>query len=206
MSLRSIFSIGAAVLFFTACAAERWVPMADEAAVASASKNLIDDSSFESPTIAGGQYGTFKPGARIGPWKVVGVKGDVALVSGSYAVNGYVFTPGCGHQSLDISDSGAKTAVEQTIGAMAGKHTLSFKVGNIYNPGTFFGKSSTIEVLVNGKPIFRAVNTHGKGSKRQVWQSFTTTFSVASPSTTIEFRNEDPKGDLVNGLDCIVAR
>jgi len=171
-----------------------------------AATNLIRDGSFEKPKVPKGSYNTYNTGTTFGPWKVVGAAGDVAIVSTSYVTNGYGWTAGCGKQSLDLADGGGKTGVSQTISTSSGKRTLSFKVGNFYDPGTFLGKTSTVDVLVDGKRIFRATNSKGKGVMHQVWESFHTDFTPKSAKTTIEFLNGDPKGDLANGLDCVVAK
>ena len=71
------------------------------------------------------------------------------------------------------------------------------------NPGGIFGTTSTVNVLVDGNPIFTAVNSKGAGSTSQVWKTFKVNFTAPSASTTVAFINGDPSSDTDNGLDAV---
>jgi hypothetical protein len=79
-------------------------------------------------------------------------------------------------------------------------------VGNIYSSNSYLGKKSTVIVLIDGKEIFKATNSKGKGVQHQVWMKFSTTFSAKSTSLTLAFKSGDPTTDYVDGLDCIVVK
>ena len=92
--------------------------------------------------------------------------------------------------------------MQQTVATTAGTtYTLRFAVGNIYNP-SYYGKTSTADVLVDGTQVLAAKNSE-KNKKKVVWKFFSTTFTAASSSTTIAFVNGDPPTDNWNGLDSV---
>ena len=94
------------------------------------------------------------------------------------------------------------TGVEQTVATSAGSaYTLTFYVGNVYDPGGLYGTTSTVNVFVDGGKVFTATNSRGSGQTKQVWQKFTKTFVATSTSTTLSFLNGDPNGDEQNGFD-----
>jgi fatty acid-binding protein DegV len=78
-------------------------------------------------------------------------------------------------------------------------------VGNVYDPQGIFGVSSTVIVRVNGKQVYKATNSRGKGKATQVWEKFVTTITATSSKTTIAFINDDPSNDTENGLDAITV-
>ena len=167
--------------------------------------NLVRDGSFESPIAPSGGFLVFNVGSKFSKWHVVGAAGDIGIVSGTFAQNGFTFPAGCGAQWVDLT--GIRTTgvgVAQKIATVQGsQHVLTFSVGNVVDPNGIFGTTSTVNVLVNGAQTFKAVNKKGVGSKVQVWKRFTTTITAPSNSTTITFVNADPAGDDNNGLDCI---
>jgi hypothetical protein len=167
--------------------------------------NLVRDGSFESPIAPSGGFLVFNVGSRFSRWHVVGASGNIGIVSGTFAQNGFTFPAGCGSQWVDLT--GIMTTgvgVAQKIATVQGsQHVLTFSVGNVVDPNGIFGTTSTVNVLVNGVQKFKAVNKKGVGLKVQVWKSFTTTITAPSTSTTVTFVNGDPAGDDNNGLDCV---
>jgi hypothetical protein len=150
-------------------------------------------------------YRLFSTGQTFTGWRVVGHAGNVAIIKGNFAQNGFTFPAGCGTQWLDLTGvSNTPTGVAQTISTVRNStHTLTFKVGNVYNPGGIFGTTSTVKVFVNGVLLMTAKNTMGAGIHHLVWQQFTKNFVAATTSTTLSFINADPSSDTSNGLDCI---
>ena len=118
-------------------------------------------------------------------------------------LNGVWHCHGCGAGGGPYD---AATGVGQTLALSPGQsYTLSFWVGNVYDPGGIFGTTSTVDVLVNGTQVLAATNSRGKGTPKQVWEKFSTTFvaptTTTSPTATIAFINGDPSNDTTNGLD-----
>jgi hypothetical protein len=166
--------------------------------------NLIKDGGFETPKVTVGSYELFTTGETFGKyWTVVGVSGDVGVVSSTFEDAGFTFDAKSGKQWLDLTgNSNTATGVAQTIATTPGSaYTLTFWVGNVNDPGGIFGTTSTVLVLVNGTQVFTAVNSLGAGQAKQVWQKFTTTITASSSETTISFMNGDPATDNSNGLD-----
>ncbi|HLY17145.1 MAG TPA: DUF642 domain-containing protein [Bryobacteraceae bacterium] len=164
---------------------------------------LIRNGGFEKPAVSAGSYQVYSEGETFTAWKVVGAAGNVAIVSGTFEQDGFTFPAVAGSQWLDLTgNSNTVTGVQQTVPTTAGTaYTLTFYVGNIYDPGGIFGTTSTVNVLVNGTQVYTATNTKGNGLAKQVWQKFTTTITAVSAHTTIAFMNGDPSNDTSNGLD-----
>ena len=104
------------------------------AAPASQAANLIKDGGFESPVVAVGGFDDFTTGQAFSKWTVVGVAGDVAIVSGSFTQNGIAFPAKAGKQWLDLTGylSDNATGVQQTVKTTIGqKYLLKFSVGNV---------------------------------------------------------------------------
>ena len=100
--------------------------------------------------------------------------------------------------------SNSATGVAQTISTSPGSsHTLSFAIGNVYDPGGIFGVTSTVNVFVNGSLVATDTNSRGKGSTSMVWQTFHVGITAPTASTTIELINGDPTNDTANGLDTV---
>jgi uncharacterized protein DUF642 len=167
--------------------------------------NLVRDGSFETPIAPSGGFLVFNVGSKFSKWHVVGASGDIGIISGTFAQNGFTFPAGCGKQWVDLTGIATTGAgVAQKIATVQGsQHVLTFSVGNVVDPGGIFGTTSTVNVLINGVQTFKAVNKKGVGQMVQVWKSFTTTITAPSSLTTITFVNGDPAGDDNNGLDCI---
>ncbi len=170
-----------------------------------AATNLIRDSGFEKPVVGAGSYQNFNTGQSFSHWTVVGATGNVAIVSGTFTQNGFSFPAKSGQQWLDLTGtSNAATGIAQTMSTSPGSsHTLSFAVGNLYNPTGIFGVTSTVKVFVNGSLVATDTNSKGAGSTSMVWQTFHLSFTAPSASTTIELSNGDPSNDTLNGLDAV---
>jgi hypothetical protein len=187
--IRVSFSIG--VLFLLAIAAH--------------GAGLTKNGSFEVPVVPVGGFQSFSNGQGFSGWKVVGAPGNVAIVSGQFKQNGFSFPAKAGKQWLDLTGvSQTATGVAQNFATTPGTaYTLTFWVGNVYDPQGIFGISSTVIVKVNGQRMYRATNSRGKGKTTQVWEKFVTTITATSSKTTIAFINGDPSSDTNNGLDAI---
>jgi Protein of unknown function (DUF642) len=170
-----------------------------------AAANLCQNGSFEKPVVSPGGYLVFSTGQSFGGWQVVGASGNVAPVSATFTQNGLSFPARSGKQWLDLTgNSNTATGVSRTVATTVGtSYTLSFAVGNVYDPGSIFGTTSTVDVLVNGAQVLAATNTLGPGSAAQVWKHFSKTFTATGSATTISFINGDPTSDTSNGLDAV---
>jgi hypothetical protein len=170
---------------------------------AGASSNLVVNGDFSTPIVASGNYSLVGAGQSFDGWRVVGAAGNVAVTSGTFVQNGFAFGADDSSQFLDLTGiSNSKTGVAQAVTTIPGIHyRLRFAVGNVYNPGGIFGVRSTDAVLVNGALILTATNARGRGTTRQVWKRFSTSFDATSTVTTIEFLNQDPPTDTENDLD-----
>jgi len=172
--------------------------------------NLVVDGSFEDPAVSAGGFSLFSTGDSFGtgsPWSVVGPSGgNVGIVSGTFVQNGISFPAEAGNQWIDLTGVTQSPAegVQQTIATNSGQqYTLSFYVGNVYNPTGIFGTTSTVDVDINGSPILAAENSCTSCTTTLTWQLFTTTFTATSTSTVLAFLNGDPSNDTSNGLDNI---
>jgi Protein of unknown function (DUF642) len=183
------------------------IPIVFLLAIGANAANLIKNGSFETPLVPVGSYETFSTGQTFSGWKVVGAAGNVAIVSGQLTQNGFSFPAEAGKQWLDLTGlSNTRTGVAQTFASTPGRaYTLTFWVGNVYDPQGIFGVSSTVIVRVNGKQVYKATNSRGKGKTTQVWEKFVTTITATSSKTTIAFINDDPSNDTENGLDAITV-
>jgi Protein of unknown function (DUF642)/PEP-CTERM motif len=171
-------------------------------AVAGAS---VTNGSFEMPIAPVGGFTNFNTGSTAIPgWTVVGPQ--VSIVSGSYTSLGISFPAQVGTQWLDLTGDVANShadGVTQTVSTTAGtNYTLSYYVGNVVDPSGVFGKTSTVDVYVNG--ILVQASTNSGGGTTQAWEQFQTSFLATSSSTLIEFLNGDPSSDNSNGLDNVV--
>jgi Protein of unknown function (DUF642) len=195
----------AAVTMFAACAGPaNFSPRSvAQTSVLKPAGNLIQNGSFEQPIVPSGSFTLFSTGQTFAHWKVVGVSGNVGVVSGAFLYGGDSFPAGCGQQWLDLTGtSNSATGVAQKIETVKGtNYLLSFKVGNAVGVGG--STSSTVKVHLDGKLIFSAKNSRGKGVMHQVWEAFHTSFKAPSAETTLSFINGDPPTDTDNGLDCV---
>jgi hypothetical protein len=169
---------------------------------------LITNGSFEvsTPGVTPGTFTDFLAGSTgITGWTVVGTN-DVNLISGTFAQECCTFPAEDGNLWVDLTGTNANVVdgVEQTVATTAGtNYTLTFWVGNIFDPGGIFGTTSSVQVRLGGISG-TSLGTFTNSSTTpgiQVWQQFSTSFTAAGPSTTIDFLNADPIFDNTNGLD-----
>lgn len=175
-------------------------------APASATINLIKNGSFELPVVPAGGFREFSTGQTFNGWRVVGAKGNVAVVSGKYQGGGITFNAKAGAQWMDLTgyQSNTATGVAQSVATSSGtEYHLTFWVGNVYDPGGVFGVSSTVEVYVNGVRKLTATNSLHPANHKQAWKEFALTIKATSSRSTISFINGDPRTDNSNGLDAV---
>jgi len=167
--------------------------------------NLIKNGSFETPKVPVGGFTLFAKGTAFSQWTVVGVAGNMAIVSGNFVGDGLAFVAKGGKQWVDLTGlSNTATGIAQTVATTPGAfYTLSFFVGNVVDPRGAFGASSTVRVKVNGKLVLTAQNSMGAGVSKQVWQKFTMTIKATGPQTAISFINGDKSNDEACGLDAV---
>jgi hypothetical protein len=173
---------------------------------ASATTNLTKNGGFEVPVVPAGGFTLFSTGQAFSGWRVVGAKGNVAVISGKYQADGITFNAEVGKQWMDLTglESNIATGVAQSFATTRGtEYHLTFWVGNVYNPGGAFGISSTIKIYVNGVRKLIATNSLHPANHRQAWKEFALTIKATSSRTTISFVNGDPRTDNSNGLDAV---
>ncbi len=165
--------------------------------------NAVKNGSFEEPVVGSGTFLLFSTGQTFDQWKVIGASGNVAVVSGKFTQGGFSFPAKSGNQWLDLTgESNTATGVTQTVPTGSGTtYSLTFSVGNVYDPTGIFGTTSSVDVLVDGTRVLKATNS--QRSTTQVWQEFETHFTAKSKTTDIAFINADPSSDTSNGLDAI---
>jgi hypothetical protein len=166
--------------------------------------SLISDGGFECPTVPAGGYTSFAMGQQFFGWTVVGAAGSVSPLSAAYAMEGYRWPAHGGSQTLDLTGAGSNSAtgVSQLVPTVPGTtYHLSFWVGNMSAPGTGWGTSSTVNVMIDGTQALAAANTDGTGSTSLAWRQFTLDFVATTATTTVAFINGDPAGDNSNILD-----
>jgi hypothetical protein len=198
--MRTFISYGAA------CAALSVGVLMASCGPASAATNLTKNGSFEVPAVPAGDFRLFSTGQAFSGWRVVGVKGNVAVISGKYQGGGITFNAQAGAQWMDLTglESNLATGVAQSFATTRGtEYHLTFWVGNVYNPGGPFGVSSAVKVYVNGVRKLTATNSLHPANHRQAWKEFALTIKATSSRTTISFINGDPKTDNSNGLDSV---
>jgi hypothetical protein len=168
----------------------------------SAQAAVVFSNGFESPTVPVGGFFIYAPGATFGPWTAVGIAAS-SVISGSFTQSGITFLAQEGNQWADLAGSnsnsteGFGTSISTVVGQF---YDVSFWVGNVINPGGFFGISTTVNAFVNGLPAFTAVNTSGNGTT-QTWQHYNFQTLATSATTTFSFINADPFSDYLSGLD-----
>ena len=167
----------------------------------------ITNGSFESPVVPVGSFTNFASGSTLIPgWTVIGAASGVSIVSGTFTQNGISFPAEDGAQWLDLTGDGTNSneGVEQTIATTSGaQYTVSFWVGNVYNPDGIFGTTSTVDVLLGGPKgtLLTAATNSNTTTGIQTWEEFTTTFTATGSTSTLDFINGDPPSDNSNGLD-----
>ena len=171
-----------------------------------AQTNLIKNGSFERPIAPYQGYRAFSTGQTFSYWQVIGDPGNVAVMNGAFTwPQAYSFPAQAGSQHLDLTgEHNTATGVAQSVATTPNTaYTLTFYVGNMYDPNGPNGVSSTVNVLVDGQQVFQAINSKGKVRTALTWQKFTTTIVATSSQTTIAFINGDPSTDNINGLDAV---
>jgi hypothetical protein len=170
-----------------------------------AQANLLTNGSFETPVVAVGGFLNFLSGSTgITAWTVVGP--EASIVSGTFTSECCTFPAEDGVQWLDLTGdvSNAVEGVQQTVATTPGtQYSLSFWVGNIFDPGGIYGTTSTVRVFLGGTLIDTATNSSTTRGT-QIWEQFNTSFTATGTSTTIAFINGDPITDNSNGLDNVV--
>jgi hypothetical protein len=167
----------------------------------------ITNGSFETPVVPVGGFTNFASGSTgITGWTVVGAAGGVSIVSGSFSQNGISFPAENGVQWLDLTGDGTNSneGVQQTFATTSGtEYTVSFWVGNVYNPGGIFGTTSTVDVRLGGTggTLLLAATNANMTTGTQTWEQFSTTFTATGSTSTLDFINADPDTDNSNGLD-----
>jgi hypothetical protein len=192
------------ISYGVACAALSVGVLIASCGPASAATNLTKNGSFEVPAVPAGDFRLFSTGQAFSGWRVVGAKGNVAVISGKYQGGGITFNAQAGAQWMDLTglESNLATGVAQSFATTRGtEYHLTFWVGNVYNPGGAFGVSSTVKVYVNGVRKLTATNSLHPANHRQAWKEFALTIKATYGRTTISFINGDPRTDNSNGLD-----
>ena len=162
---------------------------------------VIENGGFESPAPRPGGYTLLNTGTAFSGWRVVGANGNVATVDARYVSRGVSFRSRGGNVWLDLTGlANRAVGVEQTVATVpGGKYRLSFHVGNVIGGG-FYGTTSTVVVLIDGKPVTRATNNQGSRGV-QTWKRFDLDFTAKDAQTRIAFINADVPADNTNGLD-----
>lgn len=164
--------------------------------------NLLVNGDFEEPVVQAGAYTSVRTGQSFPGWEVIGVPGGrVSPISGNYQQGGIRFNAEHGRQWLDLTgdSSNSRTGVRQSVRTDPGAtYELVFYVGNV--TGGAFGRTSSVELLVDGKSIGVATNDRSLAGQ-QGWGQFRKSFTASRDATTIAFVNRDPPSDNSNGLD-----
>lgn len=177
--------------------------------VVNARANLIDNGSFETttPTVTAGNFVNFPSGSTgLTDWTVVGPNGtEVSAINTTFSQDGISFDAEDGNNWLDLTGDNTNSdaeGVSQTVATTIGDaYTLSFYVGNVYDPLGAFGTTSTVNVSENGTSLGAFENSCTTCTTQLQWQLLTTTFTATTTSTTLQFLNGDPTSDNSNGLD-----
>lgn len=173
------------------------------AALPARAADLARNGSFENPVVASGTYVSFNTGDKIGPWKVVGASGNVAVVNKDFTYCAHTFPAKHGAQFIDLTGTtDTPTGVQQKISTIVGAtYSLSFFVGNVYDPGSNCGTTSTVNLFIDSVAVGSFTNSRGMGSSAIDWKKATQTFVAQNATTTIALINGDPGADTANGLD-----
>jgi len=173
-----------------------------------AAGSLLSDGGFECPVVTSGGYTNYSVGQQFFGWTVVGAPGQTSVLSGAYVNGNYTWPAHGGAQTIDLTGDGSNSAtgVAQTVATVPGKdYHLSFWVGNMDAPGSLWGGTSTVNVLIDGVQQLSALNRDGgAGSTSIGWTQFSVDFTAANATTTVSFINGDPANDNSNLLDDVV--
>lgn len=164
--------------------------------------NLLVNGDFEEPVVQAGAYTSVRTGQSFPGWEVIGMPGGrVSPISGDYQQGGTRFNAEHGRQWLDLTgdSSNSPTGVRQSVRTDPGAtYELVFYVGNV--AGGAFGRTSSVELLVDGKSLGVATNDRSLAGQ-QGWGQFRKSCTASRDTTTIAFINRDPPSDNSNGLD-----
>jgi len=166
---------------------------------------LITNGSFEAPVVPVGSFKNFASGSSlITGWTVVGP--GASIINGTFFQECCSFPAEDGSQWLDLTGDGTNSigGVEQTVATTAGtQYTLSFWVGNIFDPAGIFGTTSTVNVRLGGiaGASLGTFTNSSTTTGTQVWKLFNINFTATGASATLDFLNADPSNDNSNGLD-----
>lgn len=155
--------------------------------------NLIQDGSFESPTISSWyeEYGATPPaGTNYGgtsfssSWTVTTNNVDIVsgAITGSQAYSG--------SQYLDLVGTGTTGGISQTFATTVGTtYTLTFAYAN--NPWSTTTASASVSVVGSNGPEFYDTVTHDTSTTADglFWTLFTATFVADSTTSTLSFTN-----------------
>lgn len=174
--------------------------------LAEASTNLLNNGSFETPSVPAGRLSNFTTGSSaITNWTVLGP--EAAVVDSKFTSFLIQFPARDGSQWLDLTGFLSSNAggVEQTVVTVPGKaYQLSFAVGNVFDPRGLYGTTSSVDVTVNGMSLGTFTNSCRTCTKILIWQTFNISFLASSLTSIIRFMNADPPTDNSNGLDNVV--
>jgi len=175
-----------------------------------AQRSFWENGDFLRPQPKAGSFLFIDTGERYGTWRVVGASGNVEWISGAYKHDGFQFLAQGATPTMNtwvnlagLSQSATGIAHEPVPTTVGSSYTLTFYVGNIYDPGGPYGTSSKVAVYENSTLLGTYTNGSGQGSTAENWQLFTVTFNADAPYTTIAFINGDAPGDLNCGIDNI---
>lgn len=172
------------------------------ATIGSAEANLINNGSFEAPTVSTDPVEVFTSTSSPGlpGWTVLNT-GDVALIEKDLVIGAFTFPAQDGDYWLDLTgneNNGVAKGVTQDVATTIGEsYTLSYFVGNIIP-----GQTSTVDLAIND--IAFASSTNSVSTNVLDWRLFTHSFIASSSTTKITFTNGDPVQDISNGLDNVV--
>ena len=185
----------------------------------SASADIVFSNGFEAPLVNhtgptgdSGGYDNYGTGAAIGPWTVVGPVGRtdaVSVVTTNFTQSGFSFPAQSGNQWADLAGQAANgtEGVETTVTGLGGlNYSVSFWVGNLVDSSGLFGRSTTVNLFVDGIFVFSAVNTDGSGEKSLAWRNYSYAGVGASNSTVFKFLSGDPLTDFSSAFDSVVIR
>jgi hypothetical protein len=165
----------------------------------------VINGSFETtvPAVAPGSFvNFFTSSAGITGWVVVGPEVSVVRTLSQGCCS---FPAQDGSNWLDLTGDNSNSdteGVKQTVSTVVGdQYSLSFSVGNVFDPTGLFGTTSAVNVSENGTTLGTFTNSCTSCTTQLEWQPFTTTFVATSTSTTLQFLNADPSIDNSNGLD-----
>lgn len=165
----------------------------------SSAANLIVNGSFEEPPCASAQGVCGETAQSLEGWTL---SDALYRYTTKYNAPPLKFKAQDGKAWLNLTGLSPKQSIRQTVKVQPNKnYTLSFYVGNLNNPEADAGVSSQTAVVVDGATVLHAPFSTPAGSVMKWKQFFVVVMSNASGKMVVSFRNEDPAGDNVNGID-----